>query len=78
MKNITLAIDDSVLARVRRYAAARDTTVNAIVRDHLTHIAEESDRVAGARRRLLEMIDASQADLGPVNWTREDLYDRSR
>jgi hypothetical protein len=35
MKNITLALDENVLAAVRRHAANRGTTVNAIVRDHL-------------------------------------------
>ena len=44
MKNITLAIDEDVLAKVRRLAAAKDTTVNGLVRQHLTHLAEQDDR----------------------------------
>ena len=31
-KNITLAIDEDILRAVRRHAAERDTTVNALVR----------------------------------------------
>ena len=39
MKNITLAIDETVLDEVREIAARRRTTVNAIVRNYLAHIA---------------------------------------
>jgi hypothetical protein len=76
MKNITLAIDEDVLEAVRKYAAARDTTVNAIVREHLTHLADVEDRAAKARQRLLELSDASQMEVGPKTWTRDDLYER--
>jgi hypothetical protein len=76
MKNITLAIDEDVLEAVRKYAAARDTTVNAIVREHLTHLADIEDRAAKARQRLLELSDASKMEVGPKTWTRDDLHDR--
>jgi hypothetical protein len=76
MKNITLAIDESVLEEVRLYAAKRKTTVNGLVRDFLTQIARDEDRVTRARRRLLELSKTASAELGPVTWTREDLHDR--
>lgn len=76
MKNITLAVDDEVLEAVRKYAAARDTTVNAIVREHLTHLADMEDCAAKARQRLIELSDASKMEIGPKTWTRDDLYDR--
>ena len=74
MKNITLAIDDQVLDGVRQYAARRNTTVNALVREHLTRIANEDDRAAKARQRLLELAKNTKAQMG--SWSREDLYDR--
>ena len=76
MKNITLAIDEKVLARVRRYAASRDTTVNALVREHLASIAERENRAAKASKRLLELIDKSKGDMGSQEWNREKLYER--
>jgi hypothetical protein len=77
MKNITLAIEDTVLAQARRYAAARDTTVNALVRDYLGRIAADEDRIARAREALLGMSDQSPARLGPDwAWDREELHDR--
>ena len=77
MKNITLAIDENVLRAVRKKAAEKDTTVNALVREYLTHLAGEDERIAQARREIVEMSRKSKARIGPKTWTREDLYDRS-
>lgn len=52
MKNITLAVDEKVLAAVRRYAADHDSTVNGIVREYLTTLAAHQDRANRARSRL--------------------------
>ncbi len=75
MKNLTLAIDDEVLEGVRKIAANRGTTVNAIVREHLTRIATEEDKAARARERLIELSRSSQAEVGPITWKRDDLYE---
>ena len=77
MKNITLAIEENVLRAVRKKAAEKDTTVNALVREYLTHLAGEDERIAQARREIVEMSRKSKARIGPKTWTREDLYDRS-
>jgi len=39
MKNITLSVDEKVLAAVRRRAAECNSTVNALVRDYLANLA---------------------------------------
>ena len=78
MKNITLAIDDEVLEKVRAYAAEQKTTVNAIVRQHLEKLATENDRHAEARRQLLRLARSSRGRLAPdYVWNREELYDRA-
>jgi antitoxin component of RelBE/YafQ-DinJ toxin-antitoxin module len=77
MKNITLAVDENVLADARRYAAARGTTVNALVRSHLEQLARHEQRVKDAIRELREMSENSEGRLGPdYRWNREELYDR--
>jgi hypothetical protein len=76
VKNITLAVDEDVLKSVRRYAAERDTTVNALVRSHLESIAQQARRAKGARRRLLDLVDRSRGDMGEQGWSREKLYER--
>jgi len=76
MRNITLSIDDQVLAAVRLHAAERNSTVNALVREYLTNIAEQQDRARHARARLRQLSRQSQGRLGKKTWTREDLHDR--
>jgi Family of unknown function (DUF6364) len=75
-KNITLAVEDEVLERVRIVAAENRTTVNAMVREFLTKIADEKEQRAERRRKLLDLIDTSQGDMGPdYKWNREALYE---
>ena len=76
MANLTLSIDDAVLEEARRAAARNGTTVNAIVRDHLVHLASREDRCARARRRLADLASRSTATIGPRDWTRDELHDR--
>ncbi|KAB2850583.1 MAG: hypothetical protein F9K44_04440 [Hyphomicrobiaceae bacterium] len=75
-KNITLAIDEKVLKRVRRIAAERDTTVNGLVRDYLTRLADFDNKAKKARTELIRLAKASKAEVGPITWKREDLYER--
>lgn len=75
MKNITLSVDDNVLATVRRHAAERNSTVNALVREYLTNLASHQDRAKRARARLRQLSAQSQGRLGKRTWSREDLHD---
>jgi hypothetical protein len=76
MKNITLSIDEEILERARLFAVKRKTTVNGLVRSYLTELATSDDRTAMARRRLLELADKSEADMGEgYKWNREALYE---
>jgi hypothetical protein len=78
MKNITLAIDEKVLIKVRRAAARKDTTVNALVRDYLTRLVDQDDKAAKARQDLVKLAQESTWDPGPDwKWNREELYDRA-
>lgn len=76
MKNITLAIDEKVLAAVRRYAAANKTTLNALVRDALEGIAKRGKKSDKAWDALFELTDRQGAEIGERTWTRDDLYVR--
>lgn len=76
MKNITLAVGEDILERVRVYAAKRKTTVNQIVREHLERIARAESTGDTARERLLKLIDESLGRMGPDwKWNREDAYE---
>lgn len=76
MKNITLNVDEKILAAVRRYAAERESSVNALVREYLAAIAQREDRAAQARKRLSQLSRQSKARIGERKWDRDDLHER--
>lgn len=76
MKNITLSVDEEVLATVRRHAAENNSTVNALVREYLGNLAAHQDRARQARTRLRQLSAQSQGRLGKKTWSRDDLHDR--
>jgi len=77
MRNITLAIDDDVLDKVRIVAAERKTTVNALVREFLAEIAGRDERREKARRELLELMRNSNARMRPdFKFDREETHER--
>ena len=76
MKNITLSVDETVLAAVRRRAAERNSTVNAMVRDYLTNVAAHEGRADRARARLRQLSKSSQGRLGRKTWSRKEVHDR--
>ena len=75
--NITLNIDEETVKKVRKIAIDKDTTLTAMVRDYLTWVAkgdaQERQQSAAA---LDESFQRLSRDMGPRNWTREDLYAR--
>ncbi len=76
MPNITLSMDAEVLTVVRRYAAEQNSSINALVRDYLTKLAAQEDRVTQARVRLRELSAQSDGRLGKKSWSRDDLHER--
>ena len=75
-KNITLAIDKDVLDRVRVVAAERKTTVNGLVRAYLEQIAMAEDKKSRFQRRIRVLRARTKFEVGPVTWTRGELYER--
>ena len=75
-KNITLAIDEDVLDRVRVIAAERKTTVNGLVRSYLERVAETEDKASRLAGRIKALRARSQLEVGPITWKRDDLYER--
>jgi hypothetical protein len=77
VKNITLAVDESILRAVRRYAEEQGSSLNRLVRDYLADIAAREGRAADARRRLRQLSDASPARIGKARRPRRDeIHDR--
>ena len=76
MKNITLSVDEAVLAAVRRHAAERNSSVNALVRDYLKNLAAHESRADRARSRMRQLSRESTGRLGRKTWSRDDLHER--
>ncbi len=75
--NLTLQLDDEVLRRARIRALERNTSINALVREYLTHFAG-ADPQLEARHRLVDHARrhaGGSGDLGRT-WTRDDLHER--
>jgi predicted transcriptional regulator len=56
MKNITVSVDDETYRRARIAAAQRKTSVSALVKQFLTEIADESERLKRQERAIGESI----------------------
>ena len=68
---------DSALSAAEQTPAGRTRpqTVNALVRDFLTELANQEDRVRKARGRIAELSERSTARIGSRAWTREELHE---
>ena len=76
MKNITLSVDENIFSAAKLYAAEQNSSVNALVREFLTSIAEREDRARKARRRIRQLSSRSKARVGRKSWSRDDLHAR--
>jgi hypothetical protein len=75
MKNVTLAIDETLLEKARGLAGRRKTTLNAMVRSLLAHEVEQEDRIAWAKKGLKELMENSSGRLPPdFKWNRDEIY----
>jgi len=57
---LNITIEDTVLAYIKSYAAARQISVSQIIEEHLKSIAASSAH----RSNILEVIDAMDAPIG--------------
>jgi hypothetical protein len=76
VRNLTLAIEDEILGAARRLALEQGTTLNQLVRDHLADLVSREDRRRAAAERLNRAMREELVEVGPITWTREDLYGR--
>ena len=73
--NVTLSIDEQVVAKARQIASVRGSSLNQLVRDYLEDLTRHNDM-----QSVLDELDAMWSETtgrsqGP--WTREELHERS-
>ena len=67
----------TIFDKVRIVAAERKTTVNAMVREFLADVASRDEKLAQARKELLQLMDTSKGRMAP-DWKfdREETHER--
>ena len=73
--NITLSVEDRVVAEARRVAAARGTSMNQLVRDFLNDLTRQQDVESVVAELKEAWARENYRSEGP--WTREELHERS-
>jgi len=77
MCQLTLEVDDEVLAKAEAVAETENTTVTTLVRHFVESLAaRSSDRAEQAAQRLQATFAKLSRDMGDRHWTRESLYER--
>jgi hypothetical protein len=76
MPNITLAMDERLILAARKFAKSEGTTLNALVRTLVTRAIDEQQRREESRKRLIKLMDNSNAVLPKgYKFNREALYE---
>ncbi len=73
--NVTLSIDERIVAEARRIAALRGTSLNQLVRDYLHELVRTDDAEAVVARLDALWAEENHRSGGP--WTREELHEGS-
>lgn len=79
MPNLTISVDEEVLKRARIRALEENTSVNAVLAQHLeeyARIEQVRQRRQEALERLLTLADTHTIDRGGGRWSRDALYER--
>ncbi len=71
MANVTLSIPDDLLKRGRRYAEARGTSLNALVRELLNEIVSNPESAVDS---MIERLRQSAGNSNGVKIHREELH----
>lgn len=74
MADVTLSLNDRLLASPRKYASEHNTSLNALIRALLEQTVG-ADANADWLDECFELMDRADAHSAGWQWNREDLYD---
>jgi hypothetical protein len=75
-RNLTVQLDDDVIARAKIVAAKRGMSVSGLVAQQLEELAANDERYDDAMRLAVGAMRAAEPRSGR-RWARDELYDRS-
>ena len=73
MSNVTLAIEDKLLEKSRRYASKRGTSLNALLREILSELTSEKSAEID---EMMNRLQSAKGNSGCRKIDRGSLYDR--
>ena len=73
--NLTLSVDDEIVAKARRRAEALGTSVNQLIREYLEDLAGSSDRQADADE-FLRLSQISNGHSQGWKFNRDEIHER--
>ena len=73
--NVTLSLNDRVVAEARRIAQARGTSLNQMIRDYLQQLTGADDVEAVIAELSQRWADENYRSSS--TWTREELHERT-
>ena len=76
--NVTLSVDDRVVAEARRLAAVRGTSLDQLVRDFLEELTrvDDGESVVSVVAQL-DALWAEESYRSQSSWKRDELYERA-
>ncbi|MCU0306021.1 MAG: ribbon-helix-helix domain-containing protein [Thermoanaerobaculales bacterium] len=72
--NLTVTVDDDLLAKARERAAQQGTSVQEIIRQHLAEYVGQRSREEVAKE-LVELLRSTGGRSGGKKFRREDAYE---
>jgi hypothetical protein len=76
-RSLTLSLPADLIRRAKVYAAERDISLNALVRELLEGIVSGRERIRAAGARILEIAKSGAAStVNPGSFSREDFHER--
>jgi len=75
-QNITLRLDRRTLRKARVLAASRNTSISALLAEHLESIVSDDDAYERAQRQALALLDRGFALGGRITSTRDQWHER--
>ncbi|MEU7217803.1 MULTISPECIES: DUF6364 family protein [Nocardia] len=77
-RNLTLQLDEELITEAKVIAARQGTSLSALLAQQVRELVTDTARYEAARHQALQAMAmaAERTGEGPVEWRREDLYDR--
>jgi predicted transcriptional regulator len=77
-RNITLALPEELIRRMKIVAAKRDTSISALLAATLSQLADDEEGYGEARDGMLADLERGYnlGTGGSITWSRESLHER--